>query len=163
MPFSYSFQRGSPWFVLLRATGEISLVSWSNAMREIIADPAFRQTMPVLLDVTEAAGVPPQGDDTLTIARIWRLLAPRSHGAIIASEGRNLRVAQEIERLSDEHLRAFADLQSATQWLHQPVTRSAAASPDGPVRLAQYKTVSAPPLFGARARKQRGILRETTA
>ena len=110
--------------------------------------------MPILLDVTEATGAPPQGDDILTIARVWRLLAPRSRGGIITSQGRNLRIAQEIERLSDEHVRAFADLQSATQWLHEPVTRSAAPSPGGPVRLAQCKTVSAPPVlvrrFGSR-------------
>jgi hypothetical protein len=151
MPFTYSFERDPSSFVLLRGIGDVSLVMWSNAMRQVIADRAFRGTMPILLDVTEATGAPPQGDDTLTMARVWHLLTPRSRGGIIASEGRNLRIAQEIEQLSEEHLRAFVDVPSAVQWLHEPVARSAAPSPDDPVRSAPYQTVSAPPLSGARA------------
>jgi hypothetical protein len=99
--------------------------------------------MPILLDVTEARGTPPQPDEIVTIARVWRLLTPRSRGGIIASEGRNLRIAQEIERVSEEHLRAFVDYPSAVQWLHEPIARSAAPSPDGPVPFAQYNAVSA--------------------
>lgn len=125
MPFTYSFRRGPSSFVLLRGVGDVSLVMWSNAMRHIIADRAFRGTMPILLDVTEATGDPPQPDEIVTIARVWRLLTPRSRGGIIATEGRNLTLAQSIERLSGEHLRVFVDLQSAAQWLHEPVTTSA--------------------------------------
>jgi hypothetical protein len=116
MPFTCSFHRDPSRFVLLRATGAVDLMKWSNAMRQVIADRAFCETMPVLMDVTEASWVP-QPDETVIIARIWRLLTPRSHGAIIASEGAKLRLARQIEQFSEEQVRAFADFPTAVQWL----------------------------------------------
>ena len=62
MPFTHSFERTPSEFVLLRAVGQINLVMWANAMRQIIADQAFRHPMPVIFDVTEAAGLPPPED-----------------------------------------------------------------------------------------------------
>jgi len=116
MPFTYSFHVDPSGFVLLRAIGAVNLVMWANAMRQIIADRAFRDTMPVLLDVTEASGAP-QPDETVIIARTWRLLAPHSRGAIIAPEGLKLGAARQVEQQSEERVRAFADFPAAVEWL----------------------------------------------
>jgi hypothetical protein len=117
MPFTYSFERGPSTFVLLRARGDVDLVMWSNAMRQVIADPAFQGTVPVVMDVTEAVGAIAKPDELVTLARVWRLLTPGSVGAIIATHGANLDVAQEVERLSQEQLRAFPDLRTAVEWV----------------------------------------------
>ena len=118
MPFTHSFQRDPSTFVLLRAIGEVSLVMWSNAMRQVIADRVFHETMPVLLDVTEASNAALQPDETLVIARVWRLIAPHSLGAIVARDGEMFGLARQIEQQSDEHVRAFTDLRAAVQWLN---------------------------------------------
>jgi hypothetical protein len=48
MPFTCSFHLDPSRFVLLlRAIGAGDLVMWSNAMRQVIADRAFREMMPV--------------------------------------------------------------------------------------------------------------------
>lgn len=118
MPFTYSFERGASTFVLLRAIGDVDLMMWSNAMRQVIADPAFRGTIPVVMDVTEARGAAANPDELVTLARVWRLLTPGTVGAIIATHGANLDVAREIERLSEEQVRAFPDLKTALEWVH---------------------------------------------
>ena len=102
MKFTYSFQRGPSKFVLLRAIGDVSLVMWSDAMRLVIADRAFRGTLPVLLDVTEATGAAAKPDELVTIARVWRRLTPRSRGTIVGAQGANTGVAREIERVTEE-------------------------------------------------------------
>ena len=118
MPFTYSFEPGPSTFVLLRAIGDVDLVMWSNAMRQVIADPAFRGTIPVVMDVTAALGTVANPDELVTLARVWRLLTPGSIGAIIATDGANLDVAREIERLSEEQVRAFPDRKTAVEWVH---------------------------------------------
>ncbi len=44
------------------------------------------------------------------IARTWRLLAPRSQGAIVVPEGERLRIARQLEDLSHARIRAFPDV-----------------------------------------------------
>jgi hypothetical protein len=159
MPFTCSFHHDPSPFVLLRAIGAVNLVMWSNAMRQVIADRAFRETMPVLLDVTEASWAP-QPDETVIVARIWRLLAPRSCGAIIASEGVTLGIARQIEQLSEEQVRAFADFPTAVQWLHDSATRSATQSSHvtrGPSR-AEPIASAMPPYTAAVQRRRRPAL-----
>ncbi len=116
MPFTYSFAKRFSRLVHLRARGDSSVVHWATAMRYIIADGAFRQTTPILLDVTDALGKPTL-EETIVIAQIWRLLTPRSPGAIVAPDEDKLRIARQIEQLSDGRVRAFKDLQAAVEWL----------------------------------------------
>ncbi len=40
--------------VVLRSRGEVTLVLWAHAMRQVSADRAFRDTLPIVLDVTDA-------------------------------------------------------------------------------------------------------------
>jgi hypothetical protein len=119
MPFTYSFHRGQSVYVLLRGSGAVNLVMWANAMRQILADRAFRETMPIVLDVTEAIGAP-QPDEVAVIARTWRLMTPRSHGAIVAPDGIQLDIARQIEELSEDRVRAFTDVPTAVHWLLDP-------------------------------------------
>jgi hypothetical protein len=116
MPFTHSFQREFSDFVLLRAIGAIDLVMWANAMRNVIADRTFRAPMPVLLDLTEALG-PLRVQDMAVMARTWCLMTPYSFGAIVAPDDVTLGLARRIEELSEERVRAFADLPTAVQWL----------------------------------------------
>ena len=120
MPFTYSFARTLSRFVVLRASGDASLVLWAEAMRHVIANRAVRHTTPILLDVTDALGSP-TAEEILMLAQTWRLMAPRSRGAIVAPEGDKLRVAKRIEQLSEGRVRAFVDRQAALDWL-DPVT-----------------------------------------
>ena len=54
MPFTYSFEWDPLSFVILRAAGQVTLVTWADAMREVIADPRFRPAMPILLDASDS-------------------------------------------------------------------------------------------------------------
>jgi hypothetical protein len=114
MPFTHSFHVDPTAFVLLRARDAVNLIMWANAMRQVIADRTFGETMPILLDLTEATWAAQQPDETVIVARTWRLLAPRSRGAIIARE---FGMALQVQQQSAEHVRAFPDLQAAVQWL----------------------------------------------
>jgi hypothetical protein len=125
MPFTYSFAKTLPRVVVLRARGEASVVLWATAMRYIIADGAFRQTTPILLDVTDALGAP-TSEEVVVIAQVWRLLTPRSRGAIVAPDAEQLRVAMQIEQLSEGRVRAFTDAQAAVEWLDPMAARKAA-------------------------------------
>ena len=116
MPFIHSFERTPSEFVLLRAIGQISLVMWANAMRQIIADQAFRHPMPVVFDVTEAVGLPPP-EDIAILAQTWYLMTPYSCGAVVAADDATLAAARQIEELSDERVRAFSDVPAAVRWL----------------------------------------------
>jgi hypothetical protein len=120
MPFIHSFERTPSEFVLLRAIGQISLVMWANAMRQVIIDPAFRDPMPVILDVTEALGPP---EDTAIMAQTWCLMTPYSCGAVVAPDDVKLTAARQIEELSDERVRAFSDVPAAVRWLDDHVRR----------------------------------------
>ena len=79
MPFAYSFQQEPFAFVLLRAVGLVDLVTWANAMQQVIGHRAFRVAMPIVLDVTEAA-VPPTRGNEVILAGTWRLLTPSPSG-----------------------------------------------------------------------------------
>jgi hypothetical protein len=116
MPFTYSLDGTRPPLVVLRGRGEVSLVLWAHAMRQVIADRAFRDTMPIVLDVSEAVGTP-KPEELVVIAAIWRLLAPQSQGAIVVPEGERLRIARQLEDLSHARVRAFPDLGAAMDWL----------------------------------------------
>ena len=119
MPFTHSFQSDPLSFVILRAAGQMSLVTWADAMREVIADRRFRPAMPILLDASEAE--PPRPGDTAIIAATWRLLTPHSRGgAIVAPPGAMFSAAREVQQLSGNWLRAFTDVPSALQWLQNP-------------------------------------------
>jgi hypothetical protein len=124
MPFTYSFAKTLPGIVVLRARGEANVVLWAAAMRYIIADSAFRQTTPIVLDVTDALGAPTL-EDVVVIAQIWRLLTPRSRGAIVAPDAEQLRIARQIEQLSEGRVRAFTDVQAAVEWLDPMPARKA--------------------------------------
>jgi hypothetical protein len=56
MPFIHLFCGEPCACVLLRAARTVNLVTWAHAMRQVIADRAFRDTMPVLLNVIDAIG-----------------------------------------------------------------------------------------------------------
>ncbi len=128
MPFTHSFRSDPLSCVILRAAGQISLVTWADAMREVIADPRFRPAMPILLDATEAAQ-PPRPGDAAIIAATWRLLTPHSRGgAIVAAEGEMLDAARQVQQLSGNWLRAFSDVPSALQWLQNPYVVNAVSS-----------------------------------
>jgi hypothetical protein len=75
VPFAYSFHRQPVSYVLLRASGAVRLVSWSHAMRHVIADPAFSERMPVVLAMTDAVEAA-EASETAHIAQVWRLLVP---------------------------------------------------------------------------------------
>jgi hypothetical protein len=117
MPFTYSFHQDPLAFVLLRASGAIHLVTWANAMEQVIADGAFRETMPIVLDLSAATGAELQPDETVTLAWTWRLMTPRSRGAIIASQGALLGVARRVEQQSAGEVGSFSELEAAVQWL----------------------------------------------
>jgi hypothetical protein len=119
MPFTYSFHLDPSRFVVLRASGAVTLITWANAMQAVVADRAFRESMPVLLDITDATELPQQIDDIAVIARTWRLMAPYSRGAIVTPEGAMFGVARQIEQHSDEHVRVFTDLNAALQWVNR--------------------------------------------
>jgi hypothetical protein len=85
-------------------------------MRHVIADPAFSERMPVVLAMTDAVEAA-EASETGHIAQVWRLLAQRTVGVIIASAGVTFDVAREIEKLSEQHVRAYMDLPSAVRWL----------------------------------------------
>ena len=119
MPFAYSFQQEPFAFVLLRAVGLVDLVTWANAMQQVIGHRAFRVAMPIVLDVTEAA-VPPTRGNEVILAGTWRLLTPYRRGAIVATPGVQFDAAHAVEQLSEAHVRAFTDLPAALEWLRDP-------------------------------------------
>jgi hypothetical protein len=126
MPFTYALDGTRPRLVLLRGRGEVSLVLWAHAMRQVIADRAFRDTMPIVLDVTQAVGTPTP-EELVVIAETWRLLAPRSQGAIVVPDGERLRIARQLEDLSHARVRAFPDMGAAMEWLAVAHARAAVA------------------------------------
>ena len=117
MPFTYSVDRGPSGFAVLRATGPVTLVMWSHAMRHVVADQTFHET--IVLDLTEATGPPPHGPEIPVIVGTWRLFAPHRRGAIIASQGPHFETARGIEQLSGGQIRTFADFQAGVQWLRE--------------------------------------------
>ena len=120
MPFTHSFQSDPLAFVILRAAGQVRLVTWADAMREVIADPRFRPAMPILLDASEVTEPPGPGDPAI-IAATWRLLTPHSRGgAIVTSAGVMFGAAHQVQQLSGNWVRAFTDVPSALQWLQNP-------------------------------------------
>ncbi len=125
MPFTYSFSNTLSRVVVLRASGDANVVLWATAMRYIVADRAFRQTTPIVLDVTEACGAP-TSEEIVVVAQIWRLMTPQSLGAIVAADDDKLRIARQIEQLSEGRVRAFTDVQAAVEWLDPMVPPTAA-------------------------------------
>ncbi len=130
MSFTHSFQREPSPFVLLRAVGALNLVLWADAMRQVIADRTFRDTMPILLDAMDAAEPPPPSEAVI-IARIWRLLSPRSRGAIVARDGAMFGAARLVEESSEDRVRAFTELPTALQWLLDSRTDEMESRPKG--------------------------------
>jgi hypothetical protein len=53
-------------------------------------------------------------------------MTPQSLGAIVAADDDKLRIARQIEQLSEGRVRAFTDVQAAVEWLDPMVPATAA-------------------------------------
>ena len=113
MPFAYAIVDD---LAVVHGYGRMDFATWHEVMRQVVDDPRFTDGMPILLDASEVANAPQPGEGAMIAIR-WRALAPKSRGAILTAGAAELAVAQQIEGITDQRLRAFTGREAALAWL----------------------------------------------